>query len=66
MLPNMKPKKVEKIPAVPMMAARSIFLNLYSRKPPIASRSPCPTSPNMAPKMKEYVMATNMVGSISL
>ena len=28
MQPSMKPKKVEKIPAVPMMAARSIFLNL--------------------------------------
>ena len=48
-----KAEIVEKKPAQLMMAARSIFLNLYSRKPPIRRQSPWPASPNMAPKIRE-------------
>ena len=32
--------KMEKIPAVPIMAARSSFLNLYRRNPPITRQTP--------------------------
>ena len=52
-LPNIKPKKVEKIPAVPIIAPSVTCFHLYSAKPPIASKSPCPTSPNITPKIKE-------------
>lgn len=42
------------------------FLKVIDQAPPIKSKSPCPTSPNITPKIKEYVIATKMVGSISL
>ena len=52
-LPNIRPKNVEKTPAQLMIPARSICFSLYRSNPPIKSRSPCPASPNMAPKIKE-------------
>lgn len=51
-LPNINPKNIEKSPATDMIPARFIFFVRY-RIPPITNRqNPCPTSPNMAPKIK--------------
>ena len=38
--------------ALPIIAARSMPFFLYRKKPPSSSTRPCPTSPNMAPKIK--------------
>ena len=52
-LPNSTPNMVEKNPQQEIMPARRIFLNLYSKNPPIRRQSPCPASPNIKPNRME-------------
>ena len=65
-LPKSSPNMVENTPQQEMIPARRIFLNRYSRNPPISRHSPCPASPNMNPNKMEYVIPISMVGSSSL